>query len=49
MEVRFPSLSSNAGKDLGEDFMSVCKALLTKNPVDRLGFNDADDISNHPW
>jgi hypothetical protein len=47
--VQFPSLSSNSGKELGDEFISACKALLTKNPTCRLGFNSSEEISNHPW
>lgn len=35
--------------ELKDDFMELCRKLLAKMPMDRLGSRSADDISSHAW
>ena len=49
MEVQFPSMAEKEDGELSDDFVSVCKGLLCKNPAERLGARSSEEIANHAW
>lgn len=44
MNISFPTNES-----LSEDGMDLIKKLLKKNPEERLGYNNFNDLKRHPY